>query len=140
MLSAVEVPCRSSGSPSGRSTPELRTSAEERNLTVPHEEGGSAGSLLKFGCRKGLRLCACSHEGSKGKQASPAYWLCGWVVFNHFCLLILGPIFLLHPMPGNCCLDARHYKFCLLDAGDLCFPVNTVDLCSGIQLSYLEMV
>lgn len=62
------------------------------------------------------------------------YWLCDWVIFNCFSLLIMGHIFLLLHMPGNFFLGARHYKCYLLGSGYLCIPVNTVDLCSGIQL------
>lgn len=85
-------------------------------------------------------LSECSHHRSKGKQAPPAYWLCGWVTFGRFFLLIMGHIFLLLCMPGHFSLDAGYCEFCPLSPGYLCIPINMVEQYYGMQVSYLEMV
>lgn len=68
MLSRVEVPGGSSASPSGRSTPELRTFAEKRSLAVPCEDGDSPGSLLKLGCWNKVLAAAKETHRSRPSQ------------------------------------------------------------------------
>lgn len=49
-------------------------------------------------------------------------------------------IFLLLCTPGSFSLHARHLNFTLLDAGSFYILINILELCSVMQLSYLEIV
>lgn len=52
----------------------------------------------------------------------------------------MGCVFLILCVPDNFCLDAKYVSFTLLDAGDFCPPTNLLELCSGMQLTYLEAI
>lgn len=82
-------------------------------------------------------------EGKEAKEVSPAwpgYWLHDWISSDSFFVFMIRHMFLPLCMPGNFWLDARHHEFCLLGTGKFCIPPDIIDLCSQMQLSYLEIV
>lgn len=69
MLSRAEAPGSFSESPLVRSIPELSTSADKRNLTVPCEEGDYPGSLIRM-LEQGSRVVDAASKEAKGSRPS----------------------------------------------------------------------